>query len=169
MADFFNSEEDRDGVRLSWNVWPTSRYVSKMNYGFLSWDLVWRQLEMWFLLALFILLWRADQIFHQSITRQFYVNAVRLLWIHFVKLTIKQRFGHVTFATTEILFRNHMPVSFKISDQNSDRKKSFRNFFLILYPTGLHSPGPHESIALWSDAKFEREHAFRSWFRFSPQ
>ena len=32
MADFFNSEEDRDGVRLSWNVWPTSRYVAKMNY-----------------------------------------------------------------------------------------------------------------------------------------
>ena len=43
-----------------------------------------------------------------------------------------------------------------------DRKKSFRNFFKIMLPTGLHSPGPHESIALWSDAKFQREHAFRS-------
>ena len=43
-----------------------------------------------------------------------------------------------------------------------DRKKSFRNFFKIMLPTGLHFPGPHESIALWSDAKFEREHAFRN-------
>ena len=43
-----------------------------------------------------------------------------------------------------------------------DRKKIFRNFFKIMLPTGLHSPGPHESIALWSDAKFEREHAFRN-------
>jgi len=34
-------------------------------------------------------------------------------------------------------------------DQLRDRKKSFRNFFLILLPTGLHSPGPHELIALY--------------------
>jgi len=31
MADFFNSEEDRDGVRLSWNVWPTSRLEATRN------------------------------------------------------------------------------------------------------------------------------------------
>ena len=46
--------------------------------------------------------------------------------------------------------------------KSRDRKKSFRNFFLILYPTVLHSPGPHESIAPNSDSKFEREHAFRN-------
>ena len=33
-------------------------------------------------------------------------------------------------------------------------------------PTILHTPGPHESIASKSDSKFEREHAFRSVFRF---
>ena len=31
MADFFASEEDRDGVRLSWNVWPTSRLEATRN------------------------------------------------------------------------------------------------------------------------------------------
>merc|ERR1711892_1223382 len=31
MADFFTSEEDRDGVRLSWNVWPTSRLEATRN------------------------------------------------------------------------------------------------------------------------------------------
>ena len=47
-----------------------------------------------------------------------------------------------------------------------DRKKSFRNFFKIMPPTVLHTPGPHESIAPNSDSKVEREHAFRSVFRF---
>ena len=36
-------------------------------------------------------------------------------------------------------------------------------------PTVLHSPGPHESIPPNRFSKFEREHAFRSLFRFSPQ
>ena len=36
-------------------------------------------------------------------------------------------------------------------------------------PTVLHSPGPRESIAPNRFSKFEREHAFRSLFRFSPQ
>ena len=31
MADFFATEEDRDGVRLSWNVWPTSRLEATRN------------------------------------------------------------------------------------------------------------------------------------------
>ena len=33
-------------------------------------------------------------------------------------------------------------------------------------PTVLHSPGPHESIPPNRFSKFEREHAFRSIFRF---
>ena len=35
-----------------------------------------------------------------------------------------------------------------------DRKKSFRNFFFIMLPKVSHSPGPHESIAPNSPAKF---------------
>ena len=36
-----------------------------------------------------------------------------------------------------------------------------------MLPKILDTPGPHESIAPNSDSKFEREHAFRSVFRFS--
>jgi len=45
-------------------------------------------------------------------------------------------------------------------------KKVFVIFFKIMPPIVLHTPGPHESIAPNSDSKFEREHAFRSVFRF---
>merc|ERR1711917_86206 len=50
-----------------------------------------------------------------------------------------------------------------------DRKKIFRNFFLILRPKPSYAPGPQESIALWSDTKFERLSPFRSFFPISPQ
>ena len=56
---------------------------------------------------------------------------------------------------------------FRNDDELRDRKKNFRNFLKIMCPTLLHTPGPHKSIAPNSDSKFEREHAFRSVFRFS--
>ena len=31
FADFIQAEEDRDGVRLSWNVWPASRLEATRN------------------------------------------------------------------------------------------------------------------------------------------
>ena len=62
-----------------------------------------------------------------------------------------------------------MKLSGQVFDQLRDRKKSFRNFFLFLRPKPFYSPGPQESIALWSDTKFERLSPFRSFFRFSTQ
>ena len=29
FADFINSEEERDGLRVAWNVWPASRLEGK--------------------------------------------------------------------------------------------------------------------------------------------
>ena len=63
MADFFTSEEDRDGVRLSWNVWPTSRLEATRNV--IPLGALYTPLKVWFLFC-FIL--KTKEIFNDYYT-----------------------------------------------------------------------------------------------------
>ena len=47
-----------------------------------------------------------------------------------------------------------------------DRKKKFSNFFRIMNALRLNSPGSQELISENHFSKFDRKHAFSSWFRW---